>query len=145
MGAAIGHQIGRHVHPAAKPETSPDPAPHTGIDYLALVHDRHTAALRVAPVNYADLTQPIQGSTNTVGDACITGTQDGGGLDAPLEAELALKAERLAADLRLVAELAAFAALRSPSPPISGPEDAIPGQLDLLDPTDDDDNPQEHP
>ena len=30
MGAAVPHQIGRHVHPAAKPETGPDPAPVTG-------------------------------------------------------------------------------------------------------------------
>ncbi len=73
MGAAIGHQIGRHVHPGAKPEASPDPAPPTGIDYLALVRDRHTAALRVPPVSYA-----------ATGHATAAG-----GLEAALEAELA--------------------------------------------------------
>ena len=45
MGTAVPHRIGRHVHPAAKPETSPGPPPVTGIDYLGLVRDRHTAAL----------------------------------------------------------------------------------------------------
>lgn len=57
MGVAIPHQIGRHVHPAAKPETTPEPAPETGIDYLRLVRDRHTAALSEPPVNYAALPQ----------------------------------------------------------------------------------------
>jgi putative transposase len=54
MGVAVPHRIGRHVHPAAKPETSPGPAPATGIDYLGLVRDRHTAAL-ARRVDYAGL------------------------------------------------------------------------------------------
>jgi len=56
MGAAVAHQIGRHVHPATKPDTT-GPAPATGIDYLALVRDRHTAAL-AQRVNYAALNDP---------------------------------------------------------------------------------------
>jgi putative transposase len=56
IGAAVPHQIGRHVHPAATPEASPVPVPATGIDYLRLVHNRHTTALE-RRVNYADLTQ----------------------------------------------------------------------------------------
>ena len=123
MGAAIGHQIGRHVHPAAKPETSPDPAPPTGIDYLALVHDRHTAALKVTPpVNYADLTQPTQNIAKTVDTASITGTKTGagGGLEVGLEAELA-----------------SFATLLPASRQTPNPADAVPDQLDLL--------PQLHP
>lgn len=56
MGTAVGHRIGRHVHPAAKPETSPDPAPVTGIDYLGLVRDRHTATL-AKRVDYAGLAE----------------------------------------------------------------------------------------
>ncbi len=118
MGAAVGHQIGRHVHPAAKPETSPDPAPHTGIDYLALVHDRHTAALKVTPpVNYADLTQPTQNIAKTVDTVDITGTKTGagGGLEVGLEAELA-----------------SFATLLPPSRQTPNPADVVPGQLDLL-------------
>jgi putative transposase len=40
MGAATPAVLGRHVHPAAKPETpTPPPAP-TGIDYLSLVEQR---------------------------------------------------------------------------------------------------------
>jgi len=64
MGVAIPHQIGRHVHPAAKPQTSPDPAPVTGIDYLGLVRDRHTAALSEPPVNYAALPQHTQAGSD---------------------------------------------------------------------------------
>jgi putative transposase len=56
MGTAIGHQIGRHVHPATKPDTSPNPAPATGIDYLGLVRDRHTAAVNKR-VDYAGLAE----------------------------------------------------------------------------------------
>ena len=57
VGAAVPHRIGRHVHPAARPEvTGPDePSPATGIDYLRLVHDRHTTALD-RRVTYAHLT-----------------------------------------------------------------------------------------
>jgi putative transposase len=76
MGTAIGHRIGRHVHPAAKPETSAVAAPVTGIDYLGLVRDRHTAALSQR-VNYARLTQPTPERL------------DGEGVDVGLEAELA--------------------------------------------------------
>lgn len=76
IGAAVPHQIGRHVHPAAKPETSPNPAPVTGIDYLGLVRDRHTAAL-TERVNYAGLAQ------HTGADSGIDG------VDVGLEAELA--------------------------------------------------------
>jgi putative transposase len=56
MGAAVPHRIGRHVHPAATPEaTDTDEAtPATGIDYLRLVRDRHTAAVH-RRVNYAGL------------------------------------------------------------------------------------------
>ena len=102
MGTAIPHRIGRHVHPAAKPETSPDPVPVTGIDYLGLVRDRHTAAL-TERVNYAGL------------------------------------AQRTGADSGLEAELASFAALAN--------QDVHPDQLDLLEllnPTDPDNDSQEH-
>jgi putative transposase len=82
MGAAAGHLIGRHVHPAAKPETSPDPAPPTGIDYLALVRDRHTATLTVPPVRYTD----AGGHTTKTVDIVDCGVDR---LDVGLEAELA--------------------------------------------------------
>jgi putative transposase len=75
MGTAIGHQVGRHVHPAAKPQTSPDATPVTGIDYLSLVRDRHTAAL-TERVNYAGLTQHAS-----------DGNYTGPGIDNALEAE----------------------------------------------------------
>ena len=41
-GSALPHDITRHAHPKARPETrEPAPAPVTGIDYLALVADTH--------------------------------------------------------------------------------------------------------
>lgn len=55
MGTAVPHQVGRHVHPAAAVNHSPTPAPVTGINYLALVRDRHTTAL-AQRVNYAAMT-----------------------------------------------------------------------------------------
>ncbi|MHB1475477.1 MAG: DDE-type integrase/transposase/recombinase [Dermatophilaceae bacterium] len=126
MGVAVGHQIGRHVHPAAKPETSPDPAPPTGIDYLALVRDRHTAALAVPPVNYA----AAGGHTPKTVDTIDIADCGGGRLDVGLEAELA-----------------SFATLAPANPqPTVAEQEVIPGQLDLLQllhPTDNND-PLEH-
>jgi len=41
-GKALPHNITRHAHPKARPETAePTPAPPTGIDYLAMVADTH--------------------------------------------------------------------------------------------------------
>lgn len=37
MGAAVPQRIGRHSHPAARPDPAAEPAPRTGIDYLRLV------------------------------------------------------------------------------------------------------------
>ncbi len=59
MGAAVPHRIGVHVHPAARSaadQQTPAPVP-TGIDYLSLVHARHSDHLadRIA---FADLPTP---------------------------------------------------------------------------------------
>jgi len=114
MGVALGHQIGRHVHPGVKPETSPNPAPPTGIDYLALVRDRHTTTLREPPPKYAELTQPTTKTVGTI-DNTDTTTSVVGSLDAGLEAELA-----------------SFASLLGPTPyPTVAGQEVIPGQLDL--------------
>lgn len=54
-GKALPHQISRHSHPKARPETPPElPAATTGIDYLALIDTEHTKTL-AAKVNYAAL------------------------------------------------------------------------------------------
>lgn len=53
MGQAIPHRIHRHAHPKARPELSPEPAP-TGIDYLKLIEERHTAEL-ADRLRYAEL------------------------------------------------------------------------------------------
>jgi len=66
MGAAVAHQIGRHVHPAAKTDTAM-PTPATGIDYLALVRARHTAAL-TQRVNYAAMTEQDHPATEAGAD-----------------------------------------------------------------------------
>jgi putative transposase len=45
MGHAVPHTIGRHVHAKARAhDIAPPPAP-TGIDYLRLVEQQHTAEL----------------------------------------------------------------------------------------------------
>ena len=112
MGSAVPHQIGRHVHPAAKPETGPEPVPVTGIDYLGLVRDRHTATL-AEHVNYATLaTRPVPNTASVAAGA-------GSGVDARLETELA-----------------SFAALAPISPTAvtagSTEDGGDPGQLDLV-------------
>jgi putative transposase len=115
VGAAVPHRIGRHVHPAARPEgTDPGkPTPSTGIDYLRLVHDRHTTALdrRVTYAHLAD--QPPQTHQPQP--------------DKALEAELASFGEpdptgEVAA---LIADLAAIAEADPADP-------ADPDQLDML-------------
>ncbi len=46
MGMAVPHKIGRHAHPAARPEPGVDPPPPTtGIDYLRLIEARADAEL----------------------------------------------------------------------------------------------------
>jgi putative transposase len=55
-GRALPHQIARHAHPKARPETPAEPARSTtGIDYLALIDTEHTRSL-ADRVNYAALT-----------------------------------------------------------------------------------------
>ncbi|HZN71116.1 MAG TPA: hypothetical protein VFC00_05455 [Micromonosporaceae bacterium] len=54
-GRALPHQISRHAHPKARPETPAEPPrPTTGIDYLGLVDAAHTAQI-AGTVNYAAL------------------------------------------------------------------------------------------
>lgn len=108
LGAAVPHVIGRHVHPAARPETTGtsgvgDQARPTGIDYLNLVHDRHTTAVLNRRVNYADL-----------------------GADQPQQVQQILEP-----DPALEAELASFAALNNTNPP-SPADPPDPDQLDML-------------
>ena len=54
MGMAVAHKISRHVHPSAQPAIAPAPLVATGIDYLALVADRHHQVLATR-INYNDL------------------------------------------------------------------------------------------
>jgi hypothetical protein len=49
-------RIRRHVHPKARADTPPAPAP-TGIDYLRLIEERHTRVTG-ARLQYAHLTDP---------------------------------------------------------------------------------------
>jgi putative transposase len=59
-GRALPHQITRHAHPKARPETPAEPArAGTGIDYLALIDAEHTRTL-AGRVNYAALTTDEQ-------------------------------------------------------------------------------------
>ena len=45
-GNAAPRRITRHSHPKARPELPPEPSAPTGIDYLKLLDDTHTDALR---------------------------------------------------------------------------------------------------
>ena len=58
MGAGVARIIGRHTHPMARPETPPPPAA-TGIDYLALLADRHATELAqlAPPTRFAELVE----------------------------------------------------------------------------------------
>ena len=58
MGAGVARVIGRHTHPRARPEAAAPPAT-TGIDYLALLADRHAAELAelAPPIDYSGLAE----------------------------------------------------------------------------------------
>jgi putative transposase len=60
MGSAVPVKIGRHAHPAARPETPNPPDAGTGIDYLSLVEARRDRADN-ARISYAGI-GPAQGS-----------------------------------------------------------------------------------
>jgi putative transposase len=57
MGAAIPHRIGRHAHPAARPDIAP-PRPETGIDYLALLEHARDAEYQQGGINYLAIAGP---------------------------------------------------------------------------------------
>jgi putative transposase len=62
-GTALPHQITRHAHPKARPETPTEPArPTTGIDYLALLDADHSHTL-ADKVNYTALALPTSTGT----------------------------------------------------------------------------------
>jgi putative transposase len=58
MGHGVARVIGRHTHPKARPDTASTP-PDTGIDYLALLADRHAAELAALspPIDYSGLVE----------------------------------------------------------------------------------------
>jgi putative transposase len=59
MGVAVPVTIGRHAHPAARPETPAPPAAGTGIDYLALVEARRDRADE-ARISYSGISPTTQ-------------------------------------------------------------------------------------
>ena len=75
MGRALPHRIGVHVHPAARAEDLETAPTLTGIDYLALVHERHTAVL-AQRVAYADLAGPDPATADVVPPAQPTTEHD---------------------------------------------------------------------
>lgn len=59
MGIAVPHKIGRHAHPAARPEPGTEPPPPaTGIDYLHLIETRAAAEL-TQRTSYAGIASTI--------------------------------------------------------------------------------------
>ncbi|WP_326790576.1 DDE-type integrase/transposase/recombinase [Streptomyces sp. NBC_00151] len=53
-GKAVPHRVGRHTHPKARPETPPESAPPTGIDYLKILDETHKANTAKG-INYSSL------------------------------------------------------------------------------------------
>ena len=51
-GLAAPHQVSRHSHPKAKPETPAAPPPATGIDYLGIIAAEHEQAARRHRIRY---------------------------------------------------------------------------------------------
>ena len=51
-GLATPHQVSRHSHPKAKPETPAAPPPATGIDYLGIIAAEHEEAARRHRIRY---------------------------------------------------------------------------------------------
>ncbi|MGH9211514.1 MAG: DDE-type integrase/transposase/recombinase [Acidimicrobiales bacterium] len=68
MGQAVPHRVGRHSHPQARPEIPEPPVAPTGIDYLALVDQRHQAET-AKPISY--------GTAFGDGDVIEAGPDDG--------------------------------------------------------------------
>ena len=60
FGLAAPQVIGRHIHPQAKSEPRPPPAP-AGIDYLGLLAARRDAEQAGSQIDYAGLTRPEPG------------------------------------------------------------------------------------
>ena len=59
MGKAIAQRIGRHSHPAARPDPVTGPAPSTGIDYLRLVeHQRDQDLADAVGIEFHQLRLP---------------------------------------------------------------------------------------
>jgi putative transposase len=53
-GKAVPHRVGRHTHPKATPEMPAEPASATGIDYLKILDQTHTANTAKG-INYSSL------------------------------------------------------------------------------------------
>ncbi|MGW2707360.1 Mu transposase C-terminal domain-containing protein, partial [Streptomyces sp. NPDC001340] len=59
-GKAVPHRVDRHTHPKASPETPAQPAPSTGIDYLKILDETHTANTAKG-INYSSLLDDSRG------------------------------------------------------------------------------------
>jgi len=64
FGQATAHEITRHVHPRAQPETDAQPPPATGIDYLRLLAADHEQTLKNR-IAYRDITADIDDRSQT--------------------------------------------------------------------------------
>jgi putative transposase len=60
LGKAVPHHVGRHAHPKASPETPAEPASPTGIDYLKILDEAHTAHTAKG-INYSSLMDDSRG------------------------------------------------------------------------------------
>jgi putative transposase len=67
MGDAIPHRIGRHAHPATKPDLAP-PRPETGIDYLTLLEHARDAEYKEGAINYLAIAGPTADGEHADGE-----------------------------------------------------------------------------
>ena len=72
MGVAVPRRIGRHVHPAARPEPGPKAPPPSGIDYLRLVEARRSAEL-ARRIDYRNLSSQPHTNDHAGGSASTSG------------------------------------------------------------------------
>jgi putative transposase len=68
FGRALGHTIGRHVHPHAQ-EPADRPRPASGIDYLRLIEAEHEREWLSRRINYHQLaSDPVAGDPGAADD-----------------------------------------------------------------------------
>jgi len=84
FGEALGHTIGRHVHPQAQ-EPTDEPRPASGIDYLRLIEAEHEREWLSRRINYHQLPgDPVAGDPGAADEDDHDDDEGASGLLAPV-------------------------------------------------------------